>query len=81
MALGLDPDLKICCDPHSQAKYPSLPNCTCDPANFDAFVCPPVGPTLQAEVGAAGGVVELEAPDPADAATWPEQPRFLLQDA
>ena len=81
MALGLDPDLKICCDPSSQSKHPSLPNCTCDPANFKAFVCAPVGPTVLAEVGAAGGAAELAAPDPADATTWPVQPRYVLQDA
>eukprot|EP00939_MAST-03C_sp_MAST-3C-sp1_P001955 g1955.t1 len=53
MARGVDPNLKVCCDPKSQEKYPQYPNCTCNPENFrmttgddddqdGVFVCAPV---------------------------------------
>ena len=44
MAMGLDPDSKVCCDPQSQLKHPNMPNCTCNPENFDVFVCVGVWP-------------------------------------
>ena len=47
MTLGVDPQYKICCDPHSQRVLPSYPACTCDPSNFHTFVCGPVGPVVE----------------------------------
>lgn len=32
--LGSDPSAAICADPHSQMKYPKLPNCTLNPENW-----------------------------------------------
>ena len=69
MLRGTDPDLKICCNPHSQRTLPHYPNCTCNPENFDGvFVCAPVGP--------AAALL-----DPQDASTWPHLPRMQFQHA
>ncbi len=67
MALGVNPDLAICCDPNSQSKYPKLPNCTCNPENFDGvFVCSPVK--------------FEDAFESRDSETWPMQERYELQE-
>ena len=42
-ARGGDNKLKVCCDWDSKKKYPKYPTCTCDAANFEAFVCAPEG--------------------------------------
>jgi len=39
MAKGTDPNLRVCCNARSQMFYPLLPNCTCNPENYDVFVC------------------------------------------
>ena len=44
MALGVDPDSKVCCDKNSVQKHPNMPECTCNPENFDVFVCVGVWP-------------------------------------
>jgi hypothetical protein len=105
MALGLDPDSKICCDPHSTLKHPNMPNCTCNPENFDVFVCVGVWPNGCNAHGATPYVPGTQWPWPLnpsnatssdshcaafpspphgsikkdDAATWPEQGRFIHQ--
>jgi len=57
MAAGLDPSLRICCDAHSTRTRPSYPACTCNPENFEAFVCGPVGPSSSVIVESRGGVL------------------------
>lgn len=75
MSLGLNTSLRVCCDANSKQKYPTLPQCTCNPDNFKAFVCAPVGPALgtapedvrvEVAVGRETGSV-----DPRDDSTWP----------
>ena len=72
---GVDNSLKVCCDWASKEKHPRLPVCTCDAANFKAFVCAPVGPKENVVVEATGGAVTgQEQPfDPLDEATWPSR--------
>ena len=94
MAKGGDNDKTLCCDRDSKKKFPKLPACTCDAANFRAWVCAPVGPTASARVGADGAVLieeqehvarEADAAgggvDPDDVATWPVLPPMHLQEA
>ena len=40
--LGTNPDNAFCGCPNSEEIYPSYPNCTCHPENFNAPVCNPV---------------------------------------
>ena len=47
MALGSDPTYALCCDPNSSKKHPQFMNCTCNPHNWNAFVCAPLDPTYQ----------------------------------
>jgi hypothetical protein len=42
MALGAKAEYEWCCDRNSQDKYPDHPPCTCNPENWNAFVCSPV---------------------------------------
>jgi len=89
MRLGIDPQLKVCCDWHSTKRYPKLPTCTCDAANFHSvFVCAPVttpwagGPNLEMEVAASDGSVRLaRGVDPTDSSTWAVEPPLVYQDA
>jgi len=70
---GEDGKLKLCCDWASKEKHPDLPQCTCNPEAYRAFVCAPVGPAggALAAVSADGAVVRIGLLDPRDAATWP----------
>jgi arylsulfatase A len=88
MAKGLDPELRVCGCPNSQAKYPTLPNCTCNPENWDPALvaCDPGVGGVEVGVGAMGldgpsnGLGLAWALDPTDARTWPVQPSFVLQE-
>ena len=86
-ARGGDNKLKVCCDWDSKKKYPKYPTCTCDAANFEAFVCAPVGPhedeVDDVVVAASGGSSAVEAThfDAADCSTWPWRDGEQLRDA
>ena len=76
--LGMDSKLKVCCDPNSKSKYPLLPECTCDPDNWHAFVCSPVGPTTTRDsMSGRVSVAHLHPGstdamfDPRNDSTWP----------
>lgn len=45
--LGQNQSLAVCGCPDSQTAYPQYPNCTCNPENWETFVCAPLGPTNQ----------------------------------
>ena len=51
MGKGSDKKYGICCDPNSKQKYPDYPECTCNPENWKAFTCQPIGPHEFAEDG------------------------------
>lgn len=57
----------LCCDPQSQEKYPSAPNCTCTPDNFEAFVCTGV-PEKGWRAGGTGVAASLVRGGTSDAA-------------
>ena len=40
--LGFKDEYVLCCDPFSQTLYPEYPACTCNPENWEQFVCQPV---------------------------------------
>ena len=46
MQKGSNASLALCCDPHSQQRYPQYPSCTCNPENWKAFVCSPLSPSF-----------------------------------
>lgn len=88
MRLGLDPQLKVCCDWHSTKRYPKLPTCTCDALNFHSlFVCAPVKPpwtgaSHETEVTSDGSARLLaHGVDPTDSSTWVVEPPIVYQDA
>jgi len=88
MGMGLNPDLKVCGCPTSQAAHPTLPNCTCNPDNWDPnlVACATGLPTWHGEIGADGSLLPSFATpyidiEPLDAATWPTQPRIEFQEA
>merc|ERR1712013_338757 len=39
---GTDEEFVLCCDERSQLKWPQFPKCTCNPENWQQFVCEPV---------------------------------------
>lgn len=55
-AMGTNTDFGICGCPQSQQKNPKLPNCTCDPDNFDKFVCGHPYPIAAQELLDNGGL-------------------------
>ena len=79
MAKGVDPGLKVCCDPQSQKKHPTFPNCTCNPENFSPnFVCTSIG--IEVDVG-ADGMSKGRGIDTRDSSTWPRQASLPFQEA
>ena len=40
--LGTNDQYILCCDPFSETKYPQYPACTCNPHNWQQFVCQPI---------------------------------------
>ena len=86
MGMGLDPDRKVCGCPTSQVTHPTLPNCTCNPENWDAALvaCNPGSGIWRSGIGvdgSSGGFIATPNIDPVDAATWPTQPRIMFQEA
>ena len=82
MAKGVDPALKVCGCPNSQQQHPNLPNCTCNPENFEVFVCGPVFESVcRANARDSSDTIQQQCgPFKAnDARTWPIQPSFTLQ--
>eukprot|EP00041_Stephanoeca_diplocostata_P002266 m.25001 g.25001 ORF g.25001 m.25001 type:complete len:554 (-) comp13130_c0_seq2:1676-3337(-) len=56
MAMGTNADYGVCGCPQSQQKNPKFPNCTCNPENFQNFVCGNPYPLAAQELQDNGGL-------------------------
>jgi arylsulfatase A len=85
--LGQNKTVKVCCDWESKSKYPTLPTCSCNVSNFQAWVCEPVWETDAVQQRRADAVAvspegSVARPlDLADESTWPQWPLVMHPDA